>query len=282
MSVEALIAIARVALYVAAVLAAGTALFVVLFPTWRSPAGARIGLAATAIAALAFLATFVLGGVSMLGEGLAAVLSAEVWSTAWDTTLGPSTAWGLVGAALLGVGFKTGRPVALGLGAATTIAAFLFTGHAATAPPVWLMRPAVGVHLLAAAFWLGALAPLFRATREADGVAVRGLLDDFSRLAIAGVACLALTGTVMSWIQVGSWAGLLSTTYGNLLSAKLVLFAALLGLAGYNKLILTPRIASAGADLRRSIVIEAVFYVAILALAAGLSLTAPARESATF
>ena len=54
-----------------------------------------------------------------------------------------------------------------------------------------------------------------------------GVLPVFSRVAIACVAALALTGTYQAWQEVGSWSALFDTTYGELVLTKIELFAVL-------------------------------------------------------
>ena len=49
------------------------------------------------------------------------------------------------------------------------------------------------------------------------------------------VSVLILTGLVNSWFLVGSISALITTAYGQLLLAKLVLFAGMLGLATANR-----------------------------------------------
>ena len=57
----------------------------------------------------------------------------------------------------------------------------------------------------------------------------------FSTLGVASVAVLTASGLVNAWYQVGGVPGLVGTGYGRLLVAKLVLFAAMLGLAAINR-----------------------------------------------
>jgi copper transport protein len=155
------------------------------------------------------------------------------------------------------------------------------TGHAASAPPAPLMAPTIGLHLLAAAFWFGAVAPLFAATRTKSPVEAGFLKERFSKLAVVGVGVLFVTGAAISWVQTAALSGLFTTPYGGRLLVKLVLFAVLLGLATYNKWILTPRLGRNDADaargFRRSIAWELALYIGVLAVAALLSLSAPPR-----
>jgi copper transport protein len=165
--------------------------------------------------------------------------------------------------------------------AAVAIASFLVTGHAATAAPVWLMATMVGVHLLATAFWLGALFPLQRAAGTLGAIEAGALMDRFSKFAVVAVVGTVLSGLVISWVQVESPANLLGNEYGESLLRKLAIVAIVLGIAAYNKFALTPALArgeaAAGARIRRSIRIEYALYVLVVGAAMSLTLPTPPR-----
>ncbi len=82
------------------------------------------------------------------------------------------------------------------------------------------------------------------------------------------------TGLVNSWMLVGSVEALTGTRYGRMLLAKIVLFLVMLSIAGFNRLILTPRLmrAQVGAEkipvrqLRNNSLIEAALGAAILVI----------------
>jgi putative copper resistance protein D len=60
-----------------------------------------------------------------------------------------------------------------------------------------------------------------------------------------------ITGTVNSWILVGSGDALINTDYGRLLSFKLLLFFAMLSVAAVNRLSLTPALAREHGEIGR-------------------------------
>ena len=181
--------------------------------------------------------------------------------------------------------------VAVTAGAA--LASLAWTGHGAAgeglAGTVQLVADIV--HLLAAGVWVGALAAfailLFRpaAGRSSDHIGLtRRALERFSSVGTLTVAALVATGLVNSYTLIGfaNLTTLPTTLYGQLLIAKLVLFAAMLGLAAANRFRLTPALASARGDpsaqigaLRRSLALETAAATAILALVAGLGTLAP-------
>jgi copper resistance protein D len=146
----------------------------------------------------------------------------------------------------------------------------------------WLHPGADVVHLLAAAIWIGALVRLLLLLRhgkfETGGKVTRALIG-FSAWGPATVALLLFSGLVNSWFLIGpqNVATMLRTGYGATLAAKLVFFAAMLGLATANRFRLTPRLALAGnaataADatqaLHRSITAETLLAAAVLAAVA--------------
>ena len=106
------------------------------------------------------------------------------------------------------------------------------------------------------------------------------ILNRFSRVAVPAVAALALTGLGLAAVQLGSVRALTGTSYGLLLSIKLLLVAGLLCLAALNRFRLTPRLAGNPLNTRalvRSIVLECVLAMGILAVVAGWRFTPPPR-----
>jgi copper transport protein len=162
------------------------------------------------------------------------------------------------------------------------VGALALTGHAASAAPRALTVPAVLLHGLAMAFWLGAFWPLrIVLAREPRPVAA-ALVARFSRRALAAVAILVLAGLALAVVQVETPAALVATDYGRLLLVKLVAVAALLGLAAWNKLRLAPRLAAGEAAAARalasSITAEMAMAAMILVLTAALGQTPPPRS----
>jgi copper transport protein len=154
------------------------------------------------------------------------------------------------------------------------------TGHAATAPPEALMRPAIFLHGLGVAFWIGALSPL-AALLSRPSAATLPVLNRFSRAAVPVVAALALTGTALAVVQLEKVSALVETRYGIILSIKLALVLVLLALAALNRFRLTPALASdpnAARILRRSILVECVAALGIFAVVAGWRFTPPPRS----
>ena len=187
------------------------------------------------------------------------------------------------------------RPPHLSLAAiagAIALATLAWSGHAAATEGMMgaLHRIADILHLWAAGLWFGALLVLlWMAVRGTpDPVAVRALhhtLADFSRLGTLIVAALIATGIGNLLILVGP-ANILSlgtTSYGQALILKLMLFGAMLTLAALNRFRLTPMLAAGNqrrtiTRLRISLTIETAAVLAIFALVGHLGLLAPAAD----
>lgn len=153
-----------------------------------------------------------------------------------------------------------------------------------------------GVHLLAAAGWVGALAAFgFLLTKRslADVVRVRILaraLVGFEWMGTLFVALLLVTGSVNYVFVAGPHLdGITHGVYAILLCLKLVLFAVMLALAGHNRFHLTPFLQrslaesdhqAAGRALRRSLLVEFGAALLILMLVSWLGTLAPEVDQA--
>jgi putative copper resistance protein D len=112
----------------------------------------------------------------------------------------------------------------------------------------WVIHmSADGAHLLAAGAWsggllaLGYLLTLAGSTASSeDTAAIRAALVRFSSMGYTAVAVLVGSGLINSWSLVGSVSALTGAAYGQLLLAKLCLFAGMLVLAATNRFWLVP------------------------------------------
>ncbi len=148
-----------------------------------------------------------------------------------------------------------GAPIALG--AAYLAATPALSGHASIQSPTAVFFPSDFLHVLAASIWVGGIACLLlalpAATRQLHGPdrtrLLLAALARFSPLALAAVVVIAITGVVQAYIDVRTLHGLLHTTYGALIIAKVLLLLALIGLGAINRERVLPalaRIAAAG------------------------------------
>jgi copper transport protein len=279
--IDGLIWLTRIGLYVGLFAGIGGVFFV----NWiaRKRAASRVILASLIVGIVGALASLGLQGLDLLGLPLSGVLARGPWKIALGTSLGPSL---LIAVAALAAGIVAWRSsvtrLSRGLSAlalAGVGVSLAVSGHAATAPPELLTRPAVFLHGTGVAFWLGALVPLVAMLRRPQPALP--VVNRFSSVAVPVVGVLALTGLVLATIQLESLSALVTTRYGLILSAKLALVAILLGLAALNRFRLTPALANNKSTTRplvRSILLECAFAAGILAVVAGWRFTPPPRS----
>lgn len=277
--------LARWLTYVCLVVVAGA----VLSGPWRhadSIAWAR-PLACVGLALL--LVDLALQGLDLVGAGWSGLWSLAVWTAA----LTSSYAWTLAFLALalllaLSV-MRTLPPPGRILAACATpllvAAAFALSGHASTAPPQGLARPAVALHVLMVLAWIGGLLPLARALRPATagGPDLR-LLARFSAVIPWGVALLVGSGIVLVGLQLNEPRDLWRSAYGRVLLVKLALVALLLLVAATNRWRWTePALAGSRKALRAlqwAMVVELILAVAVLAVVSAWRFTPPPRSGA--
>jgi copper transport protein len=128
------------------------------------------------------------------------------------------------------------------------LATFALSGHAAAQPAPFLPVLADWLHLLGTSLWIGGLfqfgllLPVVSRLESTQRIAVLAMLiARFSPLALFSVLVLAVTGTYAALLHMSSWTELWTTSYGQTLLVKLVVFGGLLGLGAYNMLVVRPR-----------------------------------------
>lgn len=234
-----------------------------------------------AVSLTASLARVLVTAASMSGEA-SGMLDAELLDLAWHSGEGRAVmvrAAGLVLALpwVLGGGRRC-SPIAL-VGAAAAATSFAWVGHTHAIASVW-PRVLIAVHLLGAAFWLGALGPLLMLARGGEPRRVAAAAARFGAAAVPVVGALVLAGLALLAILLGDLRQLWMSAYGRTACIKLALVACLLALAALNKLRLTPRVAAGDAaatrSLRRSVAAELVAAsLVLMATAALTTLTGP-------
>ena len=280
----------RALFYAAFLVGTGGSLFLVFVDRKSAAAGAdrRDGLVACAAAAILLAISLGTEGAAGAAAPLGGLLDPAIWRIGFNTTMGESAAVTLLGLAAIVLGLVRHESrfasVAMVAGAMLAALGFGVTGHAATAEPRWLTAPLLVLHVLCAACWAGALAPLYRRlSREPGGVAAP-IVARFSRLGLVVVAVLFAAGLVLACVQVRTPSALIATDYGRWLVAKLALASGLLFLAALNKLRLTPALArgapGAARLLRGSIAVELVLITGVVVATAMLGEATPPRALA--
>ena len=166
------------------------------------------------------------------------------------------------------------------IGACIAAASFAAIGHIHGLQSNGVPTLLLILHLLCAAFWLGALRPLLLVAQSSDLERTAVIAARFGRSALIGVAVLLSAGSSLLWILITHAGQFWSSDYGKLVALKLLLVALLLSLAAGNKLHLTPGLerheARAALLLRRSIRFEMLIGALILLVTAGFTtLTGP-------
>jgi copper transport protein len=263
--------------YVAFALCAGVAAFVLLCAPDASKdrrlqrlarGGLLGGVAAAAVAIL-------VQGPYIAGVSMTRVFDTRLLQETLATPSGSAMTWRLVLYGVLGVLVWRLPRIVTGLASwlvpagvaaiAVTIAA---SGHGAASGLIGLGVDAL--HTLTAGLWVGGLIALAALGRSVEPRA----LQQFSTLAMASVLILVGTGTLNSLVHLTAVAELWQTRYGLTLVIKLTLVAATLGAAAVSRL----RLRQHRVPLR-SIRVEAALTVAVLAVTALLSMTAPPPQA---
>lgn len=273
----------RAVLTVALVVAVGAAVFVAFVaPAPAGPALARIAVFAAGASIPVGGLLIGVQGLDMLSLAPGALLTMQPWQAGLSAPI-TLTVFLAAGATVLAAlslrtaGTSVRKGIALGAWALASLS-FAASGHAVVAPPRVVALPAVTLHAAALIFWMGSLVPLLLALRGAEPDTV---LRRFSSIAVPTVAVLILSGMTLTWLQAGSPAPLLGSSYGMVLGLKLALVAVLIALAARNRFVLTPALAAgertAAPRLKRAIRAEIVLGLAILVLASSFRLTPPPR-----
>jgi copper resistance protein D len=259
-----------------------------------------------AFALVSGTAWLVLTAASMSGQSVAEVYAQDVlWTVLSQTDFGNDWLVRFVLAcALAGVciSFLTvqgsGSPwlkAAAVFLAAAFAGSLAWTGHAIGGQGIeGVLHPIADIlHLIGAAAWVGALVPLALLLAvtgtDADALAVARIATlRFSTLGIASVATILITGIVNTWYLSGSVDALTETKYGHLLLIKIALFFAMVGVAAFNRLRLTPRLVdnpdvttahSVRRQLGRNAAVEAAMGAAIIAIVAALGTLPPGSHA---
>jgi copper transport protein len=229
------------------------------------------------------VASIGLQGLDALGRSFAALAGPSVWSTALGTSYGATLLMLLLAMLLACTSLTYAGVVGRAVAAAALCVlgwALASSGHAGSADPKWLTRPAIFVHAVAITFWLGALWPLlgYLATGDDQG---RAAVRRFSRCIPWFVGLLLASGAILFAVQMGWPNRQWLAPYGLILLAKLVLLGGLFALALYNRSRLTAPVLQGAKGqidrMRLSIRGEIFLVVAVVMLVSGWRFTPPPR-----
>jgi copper transport protein len=291
--------ISRFIMYLAALVAAGVAFFLAFIhdhaeDRWRIVPFVRIG---SILALLSAIGIVMSQAALLTGKGAGAVTDSNVLRDVLNQNLGWSLALLMIGLAAVHLSTDIPKKVvskslALSGGLAVTVS-FAVWGHATELSPTAISLAADAIHATAAGLWLGGLVGLVMvlSLRTPETVrATAGIIGRFSRMAFWSVIALTLAGLTLT--ITGSDASLnsiLTTTWGQLVLAKIGLTLIVVLIAAWNRRTLVPSLTSPTentgelavrwATLRRTIRAEALLLVAVVALTAIVVNVPPARTA---
>lgn len=274
---------------IALLLAAGGVLFLILVVGNSPilPAQRKIVVLGSIVAALAStLGIGVQGGLMMLGTA-SALFEPATWLTGAHTSAGISTLFLIAGFFLCSLSLFLNHIYARGslglMGAALACGSLSVTGHAATGG--LFLQALLFLHVLAVAYWIGALWPLNMVLTRLAPQKAELVLERFSTIGIGAVLVLMATGGLTALNHLKSFEALASSPYGQLVLLKVFLVAALVGIALLNRFYLMPalraREAKARQSLSRNIRFEIALSLFILVLTAFLAHTSPQSVQAS-
>lgn len=209
-------------------------------------------------------------------------LSGTVYQLLFSSRLGPSWLARLGLVTLLLWSAVAGRPKWIVCTALVTLFAEGGSGHGAGAG---FIGPSLhAVHAVSAGVWLGGLVALARVmaaarAKKIERRVIQDVLKQFSRLGIPSVLLLAVTGSLMTWLILGSFPQP-SNDYGRILLLKISLFFLMVVLALINRFLLVPRLRSSKSERSRArlsaaILTERIAGAGILFAVAVLGVTNP-------
>lgn len=229
----------------------------------------------------------------IFGGPLVDTVTGTEWGEVWVWRMAAAIGFGLV---LIGLRWASEmwQPavllLALALGCAALWTITLTSHGAATVDIRGLAIAADFLHLVASAFWVGAVfhlaigVPLLRALPDVERRdALAGMVPRFSVVAAMSVAVIVVTGVFSGWAQV-TVTEALGTPYGATLIAKMALVLPLLLLGGLNLVWVRPRLRTGASSpdwLRRFLIGEAAIAVLVLAAVGLLTSLEPARQVAS-
>jgi putative copper resistance protein D len=236
--------------------------------------------------------------------GIAGMFDPLIGSILVDTEIGSALRWRMAGfmlalLSLVPVNFpgvplqQRGVQAFFVVTALAAAACFMLSvsvqGHSSAVSA--LAQTLVALHLLAIGCWAGALYPLYLAVAAGnehhdDRDQLAELLQQFGRCAWVMLAVMLFTGVTLFWMLTGGFNTLLSSLYGQLFSAKVLLVACMMAMGAIHKFRWVPRLRLAAEEtvnntallvlLSRSIRVETALALVVLLITASMtSITGP-------
>jgi putative copper export protein len=256
--------------------AAGVTIFVAIFGRRLDSSEVpirRLGQVAAIAAIVLVAAHYAMEAARMAGE-MSGVWDPTLQGMAWNSPARAVLICQLLGLLLIATGLQGPSArwtfVAVG-GAVLGTGAFTLSGHTSVNMHRGALAALLMLHLFIVAFWFGALWPLYVASLRETPARAAVLIERFTAVATWLVPVILMAGTAMAVLLLPNVSAL-SQPYGELLIAKVVGFAVLMGLAAANKWRFGPDLvrgrAESGRWFRRSVAAEYLLIAAVLAITA--------------
>lgn len=174
------------------------------------------------------------------------------------------------------------------------LSAPVLVGHTQLMEPRALIIAADLGHLFSGSFWIGGVVGLIlflASARVVDGKPAGTdpklaamVVRRFSHLAVWSVIVLAISGTIMGVMIVGTFDKLVTTSYGLTLLLKIGIIIPVVAIAAYNRRRLLPKLSTRPTarmqwqSLTRTLSYEAALLVAVLLLTGFLTNLSPAHD----
>lgn len=152
--------------------------------------------------------------------------------------------------------------------AVLTLVTFSASGHPNSLSPKLLWVTIDELHLVAIVVWLGGLLALWFAGKQwiSEPEAVRPV-ERFSLASTICVPVIVATGVLQTLKLAGSLSDVTATDWGRMLLTKVMLVIAMVGVGAVSRWMLQH---DGAASIRRTVAVEAIIGVLVLALAAGI------------
>lgn len=267
---------------------------------WVPPrSGRTMAIIAAALAPFVSIGLMLASIAAMMGHPLTTL----DWPMVESMTFGTDMGWafmartGLLVAGL--VALMIGRRGGFLMPALCFAAALLtlgWSGHAAATEGAvgWVHRLGNGVHLLAAGLWLGAIGWFVhlsvlaqRGPGRVSALPLLTVMHRFAPLGVVLVATIALTGLLNAQLIFGleNSAATLTTTYGLLLVAKIMIVGGMLAAGAHNARVSRRSVGTntgpqqgepaALGSLRRSLAVELAFGIVVIGIVVILGMLSP-------
>jgi putative copper export protein len=250
--------ILRALIYVGSIAAAGGVLFSLSFPSAARLVESSLKrqvLIGCWLILLAEPVRYVAFQLAAAEGNWSAAFAPDLRWTAFETGFGRAAAVRVIAAAVMIAANLRWRAVSAAA-AIAMIASFALEGHTVSGGSRWVLAALLLMHFAAIAWWIGALYPLLVVLRRTPPDVAAATIRTFSRRAMWIVLALLTAGALLLLSLTGAELDP-SSEYQQRFARKLMLVAILLALATWNKLRVTPLLATAyeaGArKLRRSI-----------------------------